>query len=261
MKQLDELTPSSGKTPPRLLQDLRRYNPDRKPSNGYNVLTELAYPYKEGERQKKSGKGSCRHRWALKPNGSSDTENLPVPGTPSCSRVAAMCTECRCHMFMELDSRGKQPCPNANRLMHHFLHVSKRSEGFKQDPDDIEKWTDTELFQCTAEACSAQLTVHMYSPRLNTRWKELLVDSAQINRRAKSAMGTDPGRFEGHAIPNALTVLGNLRAYITNAMKGDHRRITWTNKKFMLSFGETSAGLLKYIGFTRDVRLLTISVI
>ena len=247
-----------GKTPPRLLQDLNVYNPDQLPTNGYNVLVELAFPFDEREKKppKTTVKGSCKHQWALKPNAC--TSQVIDESEPALSVVGAFCTECRRHLSLELDSRGEgpgvKPCPTPENPLHHFCHNSKRSEGFQRPDGNLESWEDTRLFQCSAQACSTRLTVRMRSPRLKKSFTDLLLDRKLIEERARKAMASDPERFEGHAVPPPLTVMSNLRAYLSNAMKGDVKHIQKTNKKWLLSLGEPCIELLSYLQFSLDVR-------
>ncbi|MCJ1311014.1 ubiquitin-specific protease ubp2 [Agyrium rufum] len=66
-------------------------------------------------------------------------------------------------------------------------------------------------------------------------------------------MESDPTRFEGHAAPSPLVVLGNLRQYVNNSLtQPEPRRIIGTNKKWLLSFGDPCAELVEFLGFSKD---------
>ena len=248
----------SGKTPPRLLQDLDRYNPHRLPVSLYNLLAELAFPYDEKTPPPRTtGKGSCKHSWSLKQNES--TSHLADPSQPSFAKVAAFCNRCRCHVDLELDSRGEsqgvKPCPSSGYPLHHFRYLPKVSRGFVQTSETLEQWKDTRIFQCTNQACSARLKVYLQSARLSQGFVDILTNRVRIEMRARKAMESDPERFEGHAVPSPLTVLTHLRAYIGFAMSGGSKQISASNKKFMLSLGEDCAALLLYLDFSKEVTL------
>ncbi|MCJ1285725.1 ubiquitin-specific protease ubp2 [Xylographa opegraphella] len=92
----------------------------------------------------------------------------------------------------------------------------------------------------------------MRAPIVTSEWEALLLDKTLIKSRAQKAIFDEPSRFEGHAIPSPIEVVGNLRTYIRNAMTSDEeRRIPSNNKKWLLCFGEPCADLLEHIGFTR----------
>ena len=253
---------TAGKTPPRLLEDLNLYNPDRLPSTQYNVLADLSLPFDgKSALPRKTGKGSCRHRWQLKAGSCSpfliDTESNPAQHV-----VAAICSLCRCHVRLVIDTRGEgegvMPCPNVVNPLHHFLYIPEQSSGLKRTTikTTLDSWEDIRVFQCSTMKCAARLAIHMQSPRLVKDWVELLTDKATITKRAEAAMASDPKKFEGHAPPTAITIIGYLRMYISNAMKGDHRRILASNKKWMLSFGESCREFLEYLQFTFNVRVV-----
>ncbi|KAJ5777942.1 hypothetical protein N7520_001188 [Penicillium odoratum] len=60
-----------------------------------------------------------------------------------------------------------------------------------------------------------------------------------IKKRADEAFASQPDRLEGVAAPLPITVLDNLRLYLTNALRHSDRSkpITQGNKRFMVSFG------------------------
>ena len=249
----------TGKTPPRLIQDLNLYNPQRPSPASHNVLTD-SLQYDGTSRPKTAWKRNiCRHQWALKENQSS-LPALHADRDSSLYTAAACCWECRCHVKLSVDFRGEgpgvSPCPKDGRPLHHFIHCPKQSSGLRklEGKLDDHSWVDTQYFQCSASACSARLTVQMQSPRLTPAWVTLLSNKSEIDKRARKAMSDDPERFEGHAVPPATQVLMNLSAYIANAMtKPETRRILGNNKKWLLSLGEPCADLLEYLGFTRVV--------
>lgn len=91
------------------------------------------------------------------------------------------------------------------------------------------------------------------SPRLHKEYVELLTNVSLITTRAQRVMDGDPGRFEGHAIPSPLTVMGNLKAYLENSFKAGPRKIKDNNKKWLLCLGDSCKDLVEMLGFTREV--------
>ena len=239
-----------------MIEDLNLYNPTRLPVSNYNVLTELAHPFDGKTNQPKTtGRGACHHKWMIKPNGCTSLLADRADGLVE-QRVAAFCSECRCHVTLDLGPEGGlglSPCPNADYPLHHFRYASTQSAGLQvhgQNPK-TDDWEDQETFECSNPKCSMHLHVHLRSPRLRPEWVELLADKLIINKRAQDAIAADPGRLEGHPVPPPTQVMSNLKTYVTDALKGDGKRILSINKKFVLSLGEPCAELLRNLGFTQ----------
>ena len=251
----------SGKTPPRLLEDLCLYNPQLPAPNGYNVLTEPVLPFEEGAPGiKVTAKNACQHIWASKPSQSAPQAAGLQSDLSSFDTVAACCIKCRCHLKLKIDCGGEVsgtlPCPSNEAPLHHFLYKHTTSCGFRHIKEDgkPEAWVDERHFQCSNWACTVRLAVWICCPRLTPEYIALLTDPHLIKQRAQTAMETEPERFEGHAVPSKMQVLTNLRAYISNALNSpDPKMIVGNNKKFLLSLGEPCAEVLEYLGFTRDV--------
>jgi ubiquitin carboxyl-terminal hydrolase 25/28 len=250
-----------GKTPPRLLQDLALYNPQRLPTSGFNVFVQSAVQFLEaGPAPKLTARNACRHIWILKPNQSVLPTIDEKPTTSSVYTVSACCSDCRSHINITIDFRGESsitfPCPKEGTPLHHFLYRNTPESGLYQRKDDIglDIWLDERHFECSNPSCSARLTTRIRSPRLVLEWIDLLTNPALVRARAQDVMAKDPERFEGHAVPPIVQVLANLRAYLANALTSpEPRRILGNNKKFLLCLGEPCADLLQYLGFTRTV--------
>ena len=83
----------------------------------------------------------------------------------------------------------------------------------------------------------------------------MLTDKLIIKARAESAMSQDPGKFQGHAAPSPGTVLEYLGRLTGTAMHGTGQRpISRDGKNWLLNLGEPCVDLMKYIGFTSNVR-------
>ena len=252
----------AGKTAPRLLQDLRHYDPRRLPTSGYNILTSLTSQYVEGvQPPERVGQGSCEHKWQLKEN-QCDLPLLDARPVPSTSyAVAAYCSKCRCHLDFSIDYRadgaGIIPCPTEAFPLHHFRYSPNPLSGRQtiQENFHTDSWLDVHNFRCSSKICSARLVIRIRPPRLTPAWVGLLTDEALIKKRADKAIADDPSRFEGHTAPLGMEILHNLNTYIHNAMNTpDRRPILDKNKKFILSLGEPCAELLQYLGFTHEVK-------
>ena len=252
-----------GKTSPRLLRDLYSYDPRRLPSSGYNCLGELPWQYEDGKLPSwPKLKNSCRHRWALKSDQCEIFPELHRLSADAPSVIAAFCEECRCHLRLSIEFQrqevGLDPCPNQTWPLHHFVYEPSLSQPRQtawsnSRPTLAGSWDDVQTFRCSSPKCSAQLTVHIQSPRLKPEWVDLLTDRRLIEARADREIAANPERFEGHAVPLTSEVLLNLRKYITNALKGEKRKILGNNKKWLLCLGETCSELLEFLGFTREV--------
>ena len=168
---------------------------------------------------------------------------------------------CRCHIALMIDFEGEgagvAPCPKEDKPLHHFIYSRTEHCGFSRSQDGVNagSWTDTQRFTCSSLSCSARLTIRMRSPIITSEWEALLLDKSLIKSRAQKAISDEPSRFEGHAVPSPIEVVGNLRTYIRNALTShEERRIPSNNKKWLLCFGEPCGDLLKHIGFTCTVR-------
>ena len=206
-------------------------------------------------------KGGCRHRWALKSEQCDHIELDSRPDSSSLYTAAALCIVCRCHIEVTIDFRGEGvgvvPCPKENAPLHHFIYSRNEHCGLFRAQHGVNagSWMDTQFFSCSSSSCSARLTIRLRSPIIKPEWEALLLNRSLIKSRAGKAISDEPLRFEGHAIPSPIEVVGNLRTYIRNAMTSlEERRIPSNNKKWLLCFGEPCADLLQHIGFTRTVR-------
>ena len=206
-------------------------------------------------------KKGCRHKWALKPEQCDHIELDSRPDSSSLYTAAALCMLCRCHIELTIDFKGQGagvvPCPKEEAPLHHFIYIRNEQCGLFRVQEGVNagSWMDTQCFGCSSLSCSARLTIRMRSPIVTPEWEALLLDKSLIKSRAQKAISDEPSRFEGHAVPSPIEVVGNLRTYIRNAMTShEQRRIPSNNKKWLLCFGEPCADLLQHIGFTRTVR-------
>jgi len=254
---------TTGKTAPRLIEDLAFYDPRHKARNGYNVLTDIPQ-WEDGQFKvdPAQGKGSCRHKWALDEDHSQLLDEGKLPTPQATFNVVAHCSVCRSHLAVILDflvlgdDDNFLPCPNVDAPLHHFVHEPKNSQNLPiLQPGAIPTTRyDKQVFRCSSGTCLARLSVTFRPARLTAAWIHELTNKDVLKARADQAIQTDPTRFEGHAPPSAVEVLTNLRTYIHNGMQSkEQRKILGANKKWRLCFSDSCTDLLKYLGFRRDV--------
>lgn len=256
------LPSSTGKTPHALIKDAVRHDPRHKLKSGFNVLADI--PEWSPEDGFKIGidqaRGTCPHDWCLDELHSELPERGEPPEKDSLFCVTAHCSGCRSHLVVMFDYRHVGhpievflPCPTPEAPMHHFVHQPGKSQDF---PHRSNEHIERQAFRCSSETCGADLAFTFRPARLPDPFIKLMTDKDVLTARAQKAIESDPERFEGHAAPSVADILTNLRAYIQNGMLSDQRRkILGQNKKFMLCFGIDCDELLKFIGFTKEVRL------
>ncbi|KAI9813536.1 MAG: ubiquitin-specific protease ubp2 [Thelocarpon impressellum] len=247
----------SGKTAPRLIEDLLRYDPANTFRNGRNVLTDPP-PHVVDDRPPlpSVGPNACRHKYMTKPAQSllPPLDARPTPNT--CYKVASFCNDCRCHLDLFVDFRGApsrdRPCPNQDFPLHHFRYVSSKSRPAREPSDSSRGHTREEQhrFECSSPCCPATVTVSLKSPRLTQDHVTLLADPTLIKERVQREMDAAPERLRGFPIAEPATVLGNVKQYLSDAMRGpEQKRLNANNKRFLTSLGEPCRPVLEYLGF------------
>ncbi len=254
---------TTGKTVPRLIEDLAFYDPRHKAKNGYNILTDIPQ-WEDGEFKVDpgQGKGSCRHEWTLDEDHSQLLEQGKLPTPQATFSVVAHCSVCRSHLAVVVDflafgdDDSFLPCPNVEAPLHHFVHEPRNSQNFPfLQPGAVPATQyDRQTFRCSSGTCLARLSITFRPARLTAAWIHELTNKNVLKVRADQAIQSDPTRFEGHASPSAVEVLANLRTYIQNGMQSkEQRKILGANKKWRLCFSDSCTDLLDYLGFRRDV--------
>lgn len=124
-------------------------------------------------------------------------------------------------------------------------------------PETTEKGQVAETFhyQCSYISCSAMVSLRILSPILTPEMVHLMIDPDLLRERAKQALATYPESIEGMGDPQPISVLDNLRLYISNALRNAQRGkpISAANKRFMHSFGVEGTPckeLLEFLEFT-----------
>ncbi|KAJ5929511.1 Peptidase C19 ubiquitin carboxyl-terminal hydrolase 2 [Penicillium verhagenii] len=249
----------AGKTAPRLAEDIQLYDSTYPPSTGRNLLAHVPPVYPEdynGPLEYISG-DACLHNYVKKP----DQTHLAQADQPrrQMSKVSAICSKCRRHLQVVVTYNNGMVA-SGNGLadhVHHFVYKSGRQRGRWTTEEVMETGQTAETFhyQCLHYSCSTVVSLRIISPIFDWKFTQLLTDPDVIRERAKAAFASQPERLEGVAAPLPITVLDNLRLYLTNALRhGDRSKpITQGNKRFMVSFGvkgEPCRELLEFLGFS-----------
>ncbi|KAJ5109239.1 hypothetical protein N7456_005914 [Penicillium angulare] len=255
-----ELRHRSGKTAPRLVEDIFLYDSANPPYTGRNLLSQVPPVYEEnynGPAEYISG-DACQHNYVTKPDQTLVSQS-DEPGRAGTSKVSAVCSKCRYHLQVVVNTSNTVG-PSANRVawhIHHLIYQSGRDRNSWELPETMETGQTAETFhyRCSHERCPVTVSLRIMSPIINPELASLLTDADVIQSRAQEAIASQPERLEGVAIPLPITVLDNLRLYLTNALHHPELRksITQGNKRFMVSFGvrgEPCRELLEFMGFS-----------
>lgn len=262
------LKASSGKTAPRLIEDLLRYDPLHPAASSGNVLTQPP-PIVHDDRipPSSTSPNGCRHKFVTKQAQTLVPALDARPDPFSHYVVASTCIDCRCHLTLDVEFQPvrstERPCPNLEFHLHHFRYTpSKPTAGTSAtETQDGETWSQRHRFECTSPTCSAVATITLRSPRLTSRYLSVLLDRDKIKARVQPVLDEAPDRFRDCIVPEPITVLSNVKQYLSDAMQYvERKKVNATNKRFLASLGEGSRELLEFLGFewseeeTDDVR-------
>ena len=256
-KRLDDMPTKSltsrtlvGKCAPRFIEDLIQHDPAKAASSSGNVLADCPEKREDGSIVPIAiAHDSCRHKYMFKPKQSILPEALS--DASSYYKIASYCQDCRYHLDLVVDFREpqcKRPCPNQSFPLHHLrrLLVPPRSRIAADGQDGHEEHT----FVCSSPRCSVVVTVSIRPPRLRSQHLSLLLDPEKINERVHSEIDAAPDRFKDATIPSPANVIYTLKRYIDDVLaRRESRRVSATNKAFMMSLGEPCRDLLQYLGF------------
>lgn len=251
-----------GKTAPRLIEDVLRYDPLHPAKSGRHVVIDPAPIVEDGQLPPPDVvQGACRHKFMTKPAQSVPPPTDARPDTSTSYVVASFCVDCRIHVRLDVDYADhyqttrstERPCPNQDFPLHHFqLIPSKSSPRPTQLPGAPggETWTEHHSFECSSPTCSAAATVTIKSPRLTSRDLSLLVDEEAIALRVQPVLDAFPDRLAGYTVPKPIRILGTLKAYLADSMRDvERKKVNSTNKRFLTTLGEGCLDLLHRLGF------------
>ena len=257
-----------GKTAPRLIQDLHAYNPQLRVDEPKNSLTHTYFNDAEEEDEHPPLPfAGCRHEWAIKSHQSfMPGQETEISSLSNNWTFACCCMRCRNHLDFQVDyglqNQHSRPCPGQDRPLHHFVYVS---DGSSVDSDKangeasgVAPSGSTCNFVCSNDSCNTSITIAFRPPRLRNDWISLLTDKVIIKARVDRAISSDPERFQGHATPLPGSVLETLFRLVRIALTADDgdpskKPYARNGKSWLLNFGEESASLMEYLGFTSDV--------
>ena len=242
---------TTGKTAPRLLQDLLTYDPRREDRAGRNLLTSAPPEFREGQNGKPAvPRGNCRHALVRK----DEQCLLPVAGDDKdlAYKVASYCTHCYWHIdvivnFKDRGSRsrlcGRQ---NAANPLHHFVYDGENTEGntaLQRSPRSFN-------FHCTAGPCSTAVRIDFNPPRFTEHDRDLLMNKAKLRRRYEQAI-EKIGDREGETMARCVDGPDFLDTFLRDSLNPvpGKSRIPLMNRKFAKTFWRDCDDILNRLGF------------
>lgn len=236
----------AGKTAPKFLNDLLRFDPSSvRP--GRNILLEHPPQY-EGDSKGPSlvlDSGSCKHEYLGLPNHCNPPQLDERPQPHTKWMVAAMCKKCRIHLRLRVEyppeAEPFSPCPTKDSPLHHLRLVDTNPNGVRY------------LFACSNTACLAFVAVEYAPPVLTQDDLHLLTDGQALDRRHRAVLDNDPDR-EGVRKASPSDVFFRLKRYVGDSLdeKNARRSFPAWNKRFMEAFGTDCDVLLQRLGFTKE---------
>ncbi|KAF2664959.1 cysteine proteinase [Microthyrium microscopicum] len=239
-----ENTPKTpGKTPPRIISDLKLY--DLAAPDSRNPFTQPPYSYDHDTFivPKTPDVKRCNHRFSVKHNRThlDDPEN-GYPTRPI-RKTAGICQECRCHVEITLLTNGPIPerCPTDIAPLHHFVLAGPMREQGRQ-----------RIFTFVCTTCRASLELIYRPPRLDEPYFDLLTDPENLRNRYEEALRQDPER-RSIVMQSGIKVLDALSSYLNESLNPtrEDRIIPEENKRFMTSFGKDCESFLVWLGFRK----------
>ena len=251
----------TGKTAPRLITDLLDHDPRTPKKNGKNILAGDAPKYRGKTLPARTAVHDCRHVLMKK----LDRTNAPVsqdqqPTGQTTYRIAACCSECRCHFDIRVDfeerSNSRQgPCrlSDPENPLHH-LRLLKQADPKDYEENKYNAIFTSHRFECSGFACPLVVDIKIYPPRLSTKLLSLVTDPKKVYTRGKKVIQDEPQRFEGHKPIAPYQVLDNLRTYLRDARSAREepeklKKIAKRNKRLLLGFADECDSLFEHLDF------------
>ena len=255
-----------GKTAPRLITDLLDHDPRAAKKSGRNILAGNAPQFRGKSLPSRTGVQDCRHILMKK----LDRTHAPVsqdqqPNGSTTYRVAAYCSECRCHFdigmdFKQRSSSRQSPChlSDVENPLHHLrLAQAADSNEYKEDLGESTKYNailEAHIFECSNGKCPLVVNIKIYPPRLSTKLLSLVTDTKKVYTRGKKVIQDEPLRFEGHKPIAPYQVLDSLRTYLRDARQAREepeklKKIAKRNKRLLLGFADECDSLFEHLDF------------
>ncbi|TVY90339.1 Ubiquitin carboxyl-terminal hydrolase [Lachnellula willkommii] len=249
----------TGKTAPRLIEDLLDYDPRyRAQKDQRNLIAEDAPRFRESQAPSvppRKGDFDCRHQLMLKQGQTvAPSSEYEDPNEATQYVVSTYCYECRWYFDIKVDytqwkenSVACQVSDFENRL-HHFRLVETIYQ--PKDENKYKSVAEIHRFVCSGDLCPCKVEIRISPPKLTPDLLGLILTSSKVYNRGRREIEAEPERYPGLAPLVPLQVLGYLRQYLIDARTGQAKRIAKRNKKYMLAFGPECEPLFEYLGFT-----------
>ncbi|RAL08083.1 ubiquitin-specific protease UBP2 [Aspergillus homomorphus CBS 101889] len=246
-------TQRPGRTAPSFVRALCDYDPVQPPASGRNLLSQVPPVFPEyyiGPPEYISP-SACAHDYVTKPK----QTLVPEPERRSSAnppKVSAVCRKCRYHLQLVVRAvpRLGQHSQNSPNHLHHLVYKTEERDTTPKGQD-----VETYEFECSYLTCSTVVSVRLTSPVLSHEWVQLLTDPQVIQQRAEEVFAVERERLEGLAMPQPISVLDTLGAYLHNSLSAadKSKSIAASNKRFITCFGLDGVpckDLLEFLGFS-----------
>ena len=249
----------TGKTAPRLLQDLLTYDPRHEARAGRNLLTDPPPHHDEDASPIAAVPGrNCRHVLMTKHEQSLLPEPGEVPTHETVYKIASFCMHCQWHIDLTVDFRdnGSRTLPcrrNTDFPIHHFIWVGGTKGVHDASANPI--FERTSRFQCSAPKCPVDLHIRISPPRLSAQHITLMTSPVLLKKRLDAARELDPARTDHDHPARPVDALDFLSTYLQDSLQPKHgkARIPLLNRKFIKTFGKDCDEILLGLGFMRQI--------
>ncbi len=254
----------TGKTAPRLINDLLDHDPRHSGRQSRNLLVDPAPRYRGvGSLPPRKGKLECRHTLMRKDNQTTSprsTDEQPDGSTEY--TVAAYCSTCLHHFEVIANFRKREERKNPCKLsddsnpLHHLRLVGTRGSPEHEKKDSSSKYKpliEAHTFVCSGRQCPLVVDIKISAPRLSNHLLSYVLDAAKLEARGRREIKNDPDRYQGLFPQKPVQALGYLRKYLMDAKEAkkptELKKIARRNKKYMLTFADECDELFKYLDF------------
>jgi ubiquitin carboxyl-terminal hydrolase 25/28 len=254
----------TGKTAPRLINDLLDHDPRHSARQARNLLVDPAPRYRGvGSLPSRKGKLECRHTLMRKDNQTTaprSTDEQPDESTEY--KVAAYCSTCLHHFEVTANfgkrKERKNPCKlsDDSNPLHHLRLVETRASPEHEKKDGSNKYgplIEAHTFVCSGRHCPLVVDIKISAPRLSNHLLSYVLDTAKLEARGRREIKNDPDRYQGLFPQKPVQALGYLRKYLMDAKEAkkttELKKIARRNKKYMLTFADECDELFIYLGF------------
>lgn len=257
----------TGKTAPRLLEDLLDYDARRSKNKKYHLLADPPPQYVDPQKliPERKDMRDCRHDLIIKEDQSSDPISADEkPNTSKKYVVATYCSKCRYHFHITVDytkgSNGpREPCElGSNNPLHHFRYVQNKSRKSisKGETSKYDGHIELHHFKCSNTKCPAVVEIKITPPRFGKEFSKQF-DMPKLEARYRAAVeqaaeAGKPQRFDNDQTFRPSMAMFLICQYLRDAMSqkpDENKRIAHKNKKFLLGCGGDCDEMMKYLDF------------